>query len=186
MKFIKKTIVLIFAGITVYAQNTPVPPQTPSSSSSHTQVVSSSSKVSSSTSISNSNNDYKFKSKFDISKKEAIENILKEELEGIVLKRKRNELLWEVVENEEVIFECSLTKNRLSIYLDKYASDNSFNRKVERLGEQLQEYISSHKKHTFYRRENLVNRAEARLERAKRELQASIKNLEEVKRKEGN
>ncbi|WP_299682131.1 hypothetical protein [uncultured Tenacibaculum sp.] len=187
MKCIKATLVTILISISACAQNTPeipTPPQAPSSGNSHTEVTTSSSaRISSSTSVSDSKKQYKFRSKFHSSKKEGVKNILTDALDNIKVKKNRRELLWEIVENGEVIFECTLSKNRLSIYLDKKATNSSFYRKIKSTGEDLQEFISSHKRHTFQsRRENSIGRAEARLERAKRELEASIKNLKEIKR----
>ncbi len=182
MKLLRLTIASVLITLTACAQSpeVPTPPTTPNS---HTELVTSSSKGSSSTSVSDSNGSYKFRSKFHSSKREGVENILLDALDGIKLRKKGNKLEWEILQRGDVLFECSLNKNRLSIFVDKELSTGKFNKRIKRLGEDLQEYISSHKRHSFYnRRVNTVARAESRLERAKRELQESIKNLKEVKR----
>lgn len=187
MKFIKITLVSILTVISACAQNSPsipTPPKTPNSTNSHTEVTtSSSSRISSSTSVSDSNSQFKFKSKFHASKREGVENILSDALEDIKFIKNRREKVWEIEKNGEVVFECSLSKNRMSIYLDKSEASTRLYRKIKAVAEDLQEYISSHKRHTFQnKRRNSVSSAEARLERAKRELEASIQNLKEVKR----
>ncbi|CAL2075805.1 hypothetical protein [Tenacibaculum sp. 190524A05c] len=182
MNLLRLTIALVLIALTACAQSprVPTPPQTPNNS--HTEVVTSGSRVSSSTSVSDSNGSYKFRSKFHSSKRDGVENILSDALDGIKLYRKNNKLEWEILQGGEVLFECSLNKNRLSIFVDKELSTGKFNKRIKNLGEELQAYISSHKRHSFNRRANTIARAENRLERAKRELQESIKNLEEVKR----
>ncbi|MFY7672520.1 hypothetical protein ACOSP6_15670 [Tenacibaculum sp. MEBiC06402] len=187
MKLIKTTFALLLINLSACAQTprVPTPPTPPNTSgSSHTEVVtSSSSRVSSSTSVSDANSSYKFRSKFHHSKRKGIENILKNTLDGIQLKNRNNRLEWEILQEGDILFECTLSKNRLSIFVDKELSTGKFNRRIKRLGEDLQEYISAHKRHSFASRNgNSVARAEERLERAKRELERSIKNLEEVKR----
>ena len=190
MKLIKTTFAFLFITLTACAQTPgiPTPPTPPNTNgSSHTEVVtsssSSSSRISSSTSVSDANSSYKFRAKFHSSKRKGIENILTESLDGIQLRKRNRKLEWEILQGGDVLFECTLNKNRLSIFVDKELSTGKFNRRIKRLGEDLQEYISAHKRHTFAsRRGNSVSRAEERLERAKRELENSIKNLEEVKR----
>lgn len=188
MKSFKVTLVTILLGISACAQSIPEAPNPPkplTSGNSHTQVTtSSSSRVSSSTSVSDSKEQYKFRSKFHKSKKEGVTNIVSDAFDNIKAEKSRREILWEIVQNGEVILECTLSRNRLSIYLNKIEADAKLYRRVKSLGEDLQEYISAHKPHTFKNRNsNTIGRAEARLERAKRELEASIKNLKEVKRK---
>jgi hypothetical protein len=187
MKLIKTTFAFLFITLTACAQTPgiPTPPTPPNTNgSSHTEVVtSSSSRISSSTSVSDANSSYKFRAKFHSSKRKGIENILTEALDGIQLRKRNRKLEWEILQGGDVLFECKLNKNRLSIFVDKELSTGKFNRRIKRLGEDLQEYISAHKRHNFAsRRGNSVSRAEERLERAKRELENSIKNLEEVKR----
>ncbi len=186
MKYIKVSLATVLVTISVScAQITSEipPPRTPNSGNSHTEVTTTSSRISSSTSVSDSNRQYKFKSKFHSSKKEGIEKMLINTLEDVKVEQNRKELLWEIVEDGDIIFECELSKNRLAIFLDKKASSSKFYRKIKSLGEDLQEFISSHKKHTFEsRRENSIGRAEARLQRAQRELKASKENLEKLKK----
>ncbi|AUC14644.1 hypothetical protein BTO06_05595 [Tenacibaculum sp. SZ-18] len=192
MKLIKTTFVFFFITLTACAQTPgiPTPPTPPNTiGSSHTEVVtsssssSSSSRNSSSTSVSDENTSYKFRAKFHSSKRKGIENILTEALDGIQLRKRNRKLEWEILQGGDVLFECTLNKNRLSIFVDKELSTGKFNRRIKRLGEDIQEYISSHKRYNFASRGGIsVSRAEERLERAKRELENSIKNLEEVKR----
>ncbi len=186
MKIIKITLVTVILTISACAQSTPevpTPPQTYTSGNSHTEVTTSSSRISSSTTVSDSKRQFKFKSKFHSSKREGVEHILIDGLEGIKIEKNKREKLWEITKRGEVIFECSMSKNRMSIYLDKTQSTSKFYYKIKAIAEDLQEFISAHKRHTFHnRKRNSVTRAEARLERAKMELEASIKNLRKIKR----
>jgi hypothetical protein len=186
MKLIKTMYAFLCISFAACAQNmnTPIPPDTPKTNgSSHTEVVTSSSRISSSTSISDANTSYKFRSKFHSSKREGIENILKDALEGISFKKRRNNITWEILQEGELLFECSFSKSRLLIYVDKKEATRSFYRKIKKLGERLQEYISAHRRHRFSSsNRNSISRAEERLERAKKELERSIRNLEEVRR----
>lgn len=187
MKLVRLTTGLIFITLAACAQTprVPTPPPTPNTpGSSHTEVVtSSSSRVNSSTSVSDANSSYKFRSKFHSSKRKGIENILVKALDGIEMKKRNNRLEWEILQEGEILFECSLTQNRLSIYVNKELSTGKFNTIIKQLGEDLQDYISSYKSRKYVSRSaSLISRAEERLERAKLEMEQSIKNLEEVRR----
>ncbi len=182
MKTILITILAVFTCIlNSCAQSFPEPPQPPNSGNTHTEITNT---VSNSTSVSSSGNSYKFKSKFQGSKRVGVENIIKDVLEDITYNKTENGIVWNRLVDGEVAFECVLTKRRLKIILNKEAFSTSFLEKIEELGEDLQEYVSTHKEHTFNRgRSNSVVQAEIRLERAREELKRATKNLKRAKSK---
>lgn len=181
MKTIQITIlVLVTFILNSYTQNTPAPPQIPGTGNSFTQTTT---KISNSTSISSSGSTYKFKSKFQNSKRDGVEDILKETLSEITFNRTKKGMIWSKLIDGEIAFECVLTKRRLKIILNKEMFSSSFAQTIEELGEDLQEYVSIHKPHTFKNNSsNSLAEAEIRLEKAKEELEKSIKNLQKLKR----
>ncbi len=149
MKTILITILAVFIGtLNSCAQSFPEPPQPPNSERTFIQTTS---KVSSSTSVSSSNSTYKFKSKFQKSKRNGVEDILKNVLEDITYNKTKKGIVWNKLVDGEVAFECVLTKRRLKIIVQKEAVSTSFLAKIEELGEDLREYVSTRKAHTFNR-----------------------------------
>ncbi len=185
MKTILITILTVFICVlNSYTQSFPEPPQPPNSGVTFTRTTS---KVSSSTSVSSTGNSYKFKSRFQNSKRTGVENILKDVLKDITYNKTKKGIVWNRLVDGEIAFECVLTKRRLKIILNKEAVSTSFLEKIEELGEDLQEYVSTHKEHTFKNRsERSLARAEIRLKRAKEEMQKSMEYLERIKERERN
>lgn len=185
-----RTLLLIFATVfiigSISSQDFPETPKTPTSRSNdkHTSVTTS---VSNSTSISNSNKTYKFKSKFQASKRDGISSILRDELDALKMVKKGNELSWVKHKNNEIVFECTLSKRNLHILSNKKELSATFNAKIKSLGEELSNFIAAHKPFVWKNKKgaNTITSAQLRLERAKEELQESIKNLKKVKRNRG-
>lgn len=188
MRVLKLITVSVLVSKVVFSQAVPTPPETPiayntvTSSSSESisitdaDVISSSS---SSVSISDTNKTYKFKSKFDASRKEGIKGILKDELGAIKLIKKGNDIIWRKSKNSVVVFECKLSKKSLNIISNKQELSLSFNTQIHNLGEELSNFISGKKNRLATQ---TLSAAQVRLEKAKMELERSMKNLERVKR----
>ncbi len=176
-----KIILALVISVNLYAQDFPETPETPTRNNKHTSVTTS---VSNSTSVSDSDDTYKFKSKFDVSKKEGITSILEDELDDLKKTKKGNEISWIKYVNGKIAFECKLSKKNLYISTNKNKLSNSFNNRIKYLGEELSSFISAHKpfKWNSKKESNSLSSAQLRLERAKVELEKSIKNLEKVKR----
>ncbi|TCI84640.1 hypothetical protein [Tenacibaculum sp. M341] len=186
MKSIQITLLIVLiAVVNVYSQTSveiPTPPETPSISNSQTQTRSRSSSVS----ISNSNSQYKFRSRFHKSKKAEIEQQLKEAFSTMEYEEKKGEISWNRYADGEIAFECTLTKGRLRIWLNKKAFSSTFINKIEDLGEDLQNSISNNSSHLQVTKSNSggsLSAAQARVERAKKELERSMENLKRVQKK---
>ena len=179
-----KTFKFAFLGVLLYtasacAQDFPKTPATSSNNDIHTEVTST---VSNSTSVSNSDNIYKFTSKFHLSKRKGILDILEDELNALEIQKKGNQYLWSKEQYGKTIFECKLSKNTLKIFLDKDESTYQFNKRVKNLGDELRIYISAHKSFSYATSSNSVGDAQVRVDKAKEELKRSLRNLENIKR----
>ncbi len=160
---------------------TPETPKTPNTGDMHTEVTST---VSNSTSVSNSSDTYKFTSKFQFSKRKGILDILESELTDVQVQKKGSQYIWSKMKNGKTIFECELSKTKLRMFLDKKEASYSFHRRMKSLGNELRKYISAHRNFNYTASSSSVGDAQARVDRAKEELQRSLKNLEKTKRKQ--
>ncbi len=181
-----KFILLAFAMYTLNAcaqdfPATPETPKTPNVDDMHTEVTST---VSNSTSVSNSGNIYKFTSKFQSSKRKGVLEMLENELNDMQVRKKGNQYTWTKVKNGETIFECELSNTKLKMLLHKNKTSYGFASRIKSLGNELRTYISAHKSFRYTASSNSVGDAQVRVERAKEELRRSLKNLENVKRKQ--
>jgi hypothetical protein len=170
-------LALMMYTVNAFAQDEPTTPKTPNDM--QTEVTST---VSNSTSTSNSDNTYKLTSKFQSSKRKGVLDILVNELNDIQVRKKGNQYVWSTSKNGKTIFECELSNNKLKMLLDKDESSYSFNRKIKSLGKDLVQYISAHKSFSYATTSNSVGDAQVRVQKAKEELQRSLKNLEKTKR----
>ncbi len=180
LKFIIFTIVMYT--MNACAQDfptTPETPKTPKVDDMHTEVTST---VSNSTSISNSGSIYKFTSKFQSSKKKGVLDILDNELSDLQTLKKGNQYSWRKVKNGKTVFECELSNTNLKMFVDKSDISYGFANRIKSLGNELRKYISAHKNYRYLASSSSVGEAQTRVDRAKEELQRSLKNLEKVKR----
>lgn len=159
----------------------PKPPTPPNNT--HTDVTTT---ISNSTSVSNSNDTYKFLSKHESSKKEGVLEILEDALDDVAVKRSGNTYVWKKIKQGETVFYCKLTNSTLKMVLEKDEVSYSFSKKIKHLGDELKNYISSHRKHRFGNTYKSVSNAQIRVDRAKEELTRAIRNLEKVKRNSEN
>ncbi|CAM1340591.1 hypothetical protein [Tenacibaculum amylolyticum] len=169
------------------AQNFPTPPEPPATPNSSVRIKTSSSEGSA-TSISNTNNIYKFKSRFEFSKRRGIEDILRDELDDIKSSKEDGQTTWMLGKNGRKTFECVLTERKLRIYLNKDAFTYKFNKKIKYLGDELRTYISGNKReHRRTKNKSYsVALAQTRVEKAKEELREAIEELKKAKRASGN
>lgn len=183
MKNFKITfLAILFIGTVSFGQTFPKTPPTPKTGDMHTNVTST---VSNSTSISNANEVYILTSKFQKSKRDGILNILEDELDNMKLLKSRNTYVWKKVEKGTTTFECKLSANNLKITLNKDEASRSFINKIESLGDDLVAFISAHK-NSQTSTNTSISAAQLRLERAKDELETSIKQLKKAKRSANN
>lgn len=169
------------------AQNFPTPPQPPATPNSSVYIKTSSSEESS-TSISNTNNIYKFKSRFEFSRREGVEDILKDELDDIKSIKENGQTIWILSKNGRKAFECTLTERKLRIFLNKDAFTYKFNKKIKYLGDELRTFISGNERQCRRTKNKSysVALAQTRVEKAKEELREAIEELKKTKRARKN
>ncbi|WP_435263249.1 hypothetical protein [Tenacibaculum sp. nBUS_03] len=179
MKITHLVFLFMFTSVfTTIAQTPPIPPASNYSGNIHTDVTST---ISNATSISNSNDFYNFTAKFQKSKRNEIQKLLKEKLKGYMLKVQGSNYVWSKESNGYLVFECTLRKKTMKIFLNKNeVSQYSYN-KIRTLGNGLQKLITKHSRsrNGF----NSIEHARENVKRAKRELERAEERLRII---EGN
>ncbi len=191
---------LILATVLVFSTNifsqSPTPPEPPKSESSSSYSVTvnnedesihiDSNSVTHSSSISETKSDdlYKFKASFDKSKTEQVKQVIMDKLGRDNFSSKISTYKWIKKEKSKNVFECTLTKGRVKIYLNTDEASSSFQHKIETLGEELKFVISgsSHKKGAEHAKRDLEH-ANQDLERAKRKVEQAKRRVEQAKKK---
>ncbi|WP_299135090.1 hypothetical protein [uncultured Tenacibaculum sp.] len=181
MKITHLVFLFMFTSVfTTIAQTPPTPP-TPSNSSysgnRHTDVTTT---ISNSTSISNSDDSYDFTAKFQKSKRNEIQNLLKEKLKGYKLKVQGSNYVWSKESNGSLVFECTLRKKTMKIFLYKNEVSQYSYKKIKALGNDLQKLITKHSRsrNGF----NGMEHARENVRRAKRELERAEERLRMIQR----
>ncbi len=167
---IKLGIIALLSTISLNAQTPPNPPKTPSvhisehsdsstnnSSYSYSHSDSDNKKSNVSVSVNNSENSYSLRAKFPEEKYNEIKEVLINEMNKknhSVLKGKD---IWSSDSNGEEVYEVSLSKKKLSMYLDKDIASSSLAEKFKNLGITIRTVIVG--------KENEARREAARLQR---------------------
>lgn len=175
MKSIKILSLVAFAlciQLSAFGQTTPVtpiPPDTPSSSS--FSYRSSGEGSSHSISISNDNETYKLRARYNKRLTSKIRTFLMKELSNKNYYKTGTTSHWKIEKNGEDVFYCKLTKNSLRIYMEKESFSGKFQKEIVAMGKELRYLMSGRNATEEKRRE---------LERAKRELRRAEKALKEA------
>jgi len=174
----------------ILAQTTPRTPKTPKNHTTSNTTSSASYSIhidddddftrSSSVSVKNSDNSYKFRASFHNSKTEKAKKLIIDKLGKENLKIKGNTYTWRRKGKGDTVFECTLSKGYIRIYLSKDDVSTGFYHKIDALGEELKYAISGANSKTNAKRDS--DRAKRDLERAQRDLERAQRDLERAKR----
>lgn len=181
MKITHLVFLFMFTSVfTTIAQAPPTPPTPSNSSYSRNRYIDVTTKISNSTSISNSDDSYDFTAKFQKSKRNEIEKLLKEKLKGYKLKVLGSGYVWSKESNGSLVFECTLRKKTMKMFLYKNEiSQYSYN-KIKDLGNDLQKLITKHSR--LRNGFNSIENARENVRRSKRELEIAEERLRMIKR----
>ncbi len=185
MKNLILAFTLIFS-FGILAQSTPRVPETPKTTSknsiSYSVHIDDDDDVSKNSSISvkKSDNSYKFRASFHNSKTEKLKKLIIDRLGKENLKIIGNSYTWYKNGTEDEIFECTLSKGHIRIYLSKDDVSTGFYRKIDALGEELKYAISGSNSKTHKKRDS--ERAQRDIERAQRDVERAQRDLERAQR----
>ncbi|WP_397446123.1 hypothetical protein [Polaribacter sp. R77954] len=168
----------------LFAQKTPIPPQTPKTTTS-TKSTSYSitfdtddKEENSSVSIKRNDDVYKFNARFHESKTGSIKKMLIDKLGKYDLRVDGDTFRWIKTEDGDTLYDCKLTDDTLKIYVDKAYANHKIVDMISEFGNVLKDTISGTnseeeaKKHA----ERALKRAERALEKAKREVERLKRN----------
>lgn len=167
---IKLGLIVLISTISLNAQTPPNPPKTPSvhisehsdsntnnSSYSYSHSDSDNKKSNVSVSINNSKDSYSLRAKFPEEKYKEIKEVLINEMNKKNHSALKGKDIWSSDSNGEEVYEVSLSKKKLSMYLDKDIASNSLAEKFKNLGMTIRTVIVG--------KENEARREAARLQR---------------------
>jgi hypothetical protein len=145
-KIIKTATCLIVLGmVTVQAQTPPpTPPKTPSIMISYSETAHDSrlQTTKTSVSISDSDDSYSFRAKFSSQRFNDVKELLENEMNKKNYSFEKGKHQWKLETNNQEIYEVSLSKTRLNMFLDKDLASDNLAEKFKNLGLTLRSVIS--------------------------------------------